>query len=92
MRTLDDMPFNHYAKIKRILDVEPPGWTIKRIDEPTKAKNFKGETVHFSHYYRIYSSKGASIKYCKFQQIERLASILEVPVEALPVIDEGSEF
>lgn len=81
------MPFNHYAKIKRILDQHPNGWVIKRINEPTSAKNFKGETRSFTHYYRIYSSSGEPIKYCKFQQIERLATILELPVEALPIVE-----
>ena len=81
------MPFNHYAKIKRILDDQPDGWIIRRIDEPTTAKNFKGETVHFSHYYRIYDAQDRPIKYCKFQQIERLARVLELPVEALPVTE-----
>lgn len=81
------MSFNHYAKIKRILDVQPAGWIIRRIDEPTIAKNFKGETIHFDHYYRIYDINDQLIKYCKFQQIERLARILELPVDALPVID-----
>lgn len=80
------MSFNHYAKIKRILQTQPDDWVIQRIDQPTSAKNFKGETVYFDHYYRIYDASGAPIKYCKFQQIERLAAILEVPVEALPVI------
>ena len=81
------MPFNHYAKIKRIINQQPDGWVIRRIDEPTSAKNFKGEVVNFSHYYRIYSSIGEPIKYCKFQQIELLARALNVPVEALPLID-----
>lgn len=45
------MAFNHYAKIKRILENEPGGWYIRRIDEPTEAKNFKGETVAYDHYY-----------------------------------------
>lgn len=80
------MAFNHYAKIKRILDEQPSGWTIKRIDEPTSAKNFKGETVEFPHYYRIYDANGAPIKYCKFQQIERLAQALKLPVEVLPIV------
>ena len=80
------MPFNHYAKMKRILDEQPKGWVIKRIDEPTSAKSFKGETIEFDHYYRIYDAAGDPIKYCKFQQIERLAKILELPVEALPII------
>jgi hypothetical protein len=82
------MAFNHYAKIKRILSDQPPGWFIKHIDEPTKAQNFKGEVVEFHHYYRIYSRSGSEIKYCKFQQIERLARALEMPVEALPLINQ----
>jgi len=81
------MPFNHYAKIKRILDERPDGWIIKRINEPTRAKNFKGETVTYPCYYRIYSASGEPVKYCKFQQIDRLARILEIPAEALPIID-----
>lgn len=80
------MPFNHYAKIKRILDQQPDGWFIRRIDKPTSAKNFKNERVDFTHYYRIYSRDNKSIKYCKFQQIELLARILKVPVESLPVV------
>ena len=81
------MSFNHYAKIKRILDQQPDDWIIKRIHQPTTAKNFKGETIAFPHYYRIYTNTGEPIKYCKFQQIERLAAILNMPVEALPVVD-----
>ena len=80
------MAFNHYAKIKRILDEEPQGWFIKRIDEPTSSLNFKGEVRKFDHYYRIYSADDQPIKYCKFQQIERLASVLKIPVEALPIL------
>lgn len=82
------MPFNHYAKIKRILDQQSDDWIIKRINQPTAAKNFKGEVVTFSHYYRICTIDGEPIKYCKFQQIERLAAILQLPVEALPVVDQ----
>lgn len=81
------MAFNHYAKIKRILDKQPEGWVIRRINEQTSAKNFQGETVHFTHYYRIYDHADQPIKYCKFQQIERLASVLQVPVEDLPVAE-----
>ena len=80
------MPFNHSAKIKRILDQEPPGWYIKRIDLPTKAKNFKGEIVYFDHYYRIYGYDDLPIKYAKFQQLDLLARTLKLPIEALPVI------
>lgn len=81
------MAFNHYAKIKRILSEQPPGWYIMRINEPTSAKNFKGETRHFNHYYRIYDASKQPIKYCKFQQIELLASALNQPVESLPVVE-----
>lgn len=81
------MPFNHYAKIKRLLADQPEGWYVKRINQPTSAKNFKGEVVHFSHFYRIYDASGQAIKYCKFQQLERLAKALNQPVESLPVID-----
>lgn len=81
------MPFNHYAKIKRILTQHPDDWVIKRINQPTRAKNFKGETIEYDHYYRIYTGAGEPIKYCKFQQIERLAKALETPVENLPIID-----
>lgn len=82
------MAFNHYAKIKRILDNESEGWVIKRIDEPTTAMNFNGEKINFPHYYRIYNVAGEPIKYCKFQQVERLAKVLEVTVEDLPIITD----
>ncbi|MEP7204713.1 MAG: hypothetical protein ABI716_00790 [Candidatus Saccharibacteria bacterium] len=81
------MAFNHYAKIKQILDQRSDRWVIRRIDQPTSAKNFKRETVRFTHYYRIYGDDGEQIKYCKFQQIERLANILDIPVEYLPIIE-----
>lgn len=80
------MAFNHYAKIKRILAEESPDWYIRRIDQPTTALNFKGETVSYDHYYRIYRSDGTVIKFCKFQKIDKLAQILNIPVEALPVV------
>lgn len=79
------MVFNHYAKIKRILDEQQPGWYILRINEQTKAQSFKGEIRTFDHYYRIYDHNDRAIKYCKFQQIERLAAIVNLPVEALPI-------
>lgn len=81
------MAFNHYAKIKRILQSEAPGWYIKRINEVTSAKNFKGETRHFDHYYRVYREDGVAIKYCKFQQVDLLAQILSIPIEALPIVE-----
>lgn len=80
------MSFNHYAKIKRILQ-SYDGWYIVRIDQPTSAKKFNGETAYFDHYYRVYSADDHPIKYCKFQQLERLAAALQLPVEALPVVD-----
>ncbi len=75
------MAFNHYAKIKRIL-ADYEGWYIVRIDEPTSAKNFKGETKKFDHYYRVYSKGGEPIKFCKFQQLdlfEKTMQAIEVP-------------
>ena len=81
------MAFNHYAKIKRILETQPAGWYIKRIDRPTAAKNFSGEIISYDHYYRIYSHAGQQIKYCKFQKIDKLASILNRSVEDLPIIN-----
>lgn len=81
------MPFNHYAKLKRILEQQTDGWIIRRIDEPTQSKNFKGETVEFDHYYRLYTASGEPIKYGKFQQIDRLAQVLKVPAESLPIVD-----
>jgi len=80
--------FNHYAKLKRILAAEPDGWYIRRIDEPTTASNFKGETVHFDHYYRLYAANDVQIKYGKFQQLDRLAQALGIDATDLPVINE----
>jgi len=79
-----EVSFNHYAKIKRILEDQKPGWYIKKINSPTKAQNFKGETVSYPHYYRIFSKDGEQIKFCKFQQPIRLADMLSVPVDELP--------
>ena len=81
------MAFNHYAKLRRILDEQPAGWFIKRIDEPTRASNFKGEIVTFPYYYRLYDHSGLPIKYGKFQQIDRLAKALDISVEELPVVN-----
>lgn len=71
------MAFNHYAKIKKILENEPKGWKVVRINEPTLAKTFKGETRHFDYYYRIYGFDGQPIKYCKFQQLEKFEHIMK---------------
>jgi len=80
------MAFNHYAKIKRILDAQADGWYVRRIDEPTTAKNFRGETVQFDHYYRLYDREGAQIPYGKFQKIDKLASVMDMTVEELPIV------
>lgn len=82
------MAFNHYAKIMRILVEHPDGWYIKQINQPTKAKNFKGETIEYEHYYRIYDTNDMPIKYCKFQQIELLAKTLNIPVESLEIVND----
>lgn len=81
------MAFNHYAKMKRILSAEPEGWYIVRINEPTSAKNFKGEVVRYDHYYRIYRQDGTQIPYCKFQKLDKLAHILGSDAAHLPVVE-----
>jgi hypothetical protein len=83
------MAFNHYAKIKRILESEPDGWYVRRINEPTEALNFKGETVRYDHYYRLYRADGSQIKYGKFQKLDKFATTLRIPVEALPVVEQA---
>jgi hypothetical protein len=80
------MPFNHYAKIKRILETADRGWFIRRIDQPTTAKNFKGESRKFDHYYRIYDANNLPIPYCKFQQIDLFAKIMNLKVEDIEVV------
>ncbi len=82
------MAFNHYAKLKRIIDHEPSGWYIRRINEPTSAQNFRGEIRHFDHYYRLYHADGTPIRYGKFQQLERLAVVLKIPQDALPLLTD----
>ena len=82
------MAFNHYSKLKRIIANEPAGWYIRRIDEPTRAKNFRGEVVEYGHYYRLYTAANQSIAYGKFQKIDKLAQVLGVSAEDLPIIDE----
>jgi hypothetical protein len=80
------MSFNHYAKIKRILDGQD-GWYVVRVEKPTSAKKFNGETAYYDHYYRVYSSDGQPIKYCKFQQLERFAAAMGLSAEDIPVIE-----
>ncbi len=81
------MAFNHYAKIKRIVADQPPGWYIRRIDEPTSAKMFSGEIKYYDHYYRIYDHKNQPIPYCKFQQLERLSLALHIDTADLPIVE-----
>lgn len=80
------MAFNHYAKIKAILnDYEIDEWYIVKINEPTQTKKFNGELNYYSHYYRIYETKtNQPIPYCKFQQLDRLASVLKID---LPILE-----
>lgn len=82
------MAFNHYAKIKQILATQPSGWYIRRIDQPTSARNFRGETIDYPHYYRIYSADNQPIKYCKFQKLDKLASVLGKTAEEMIVITD----
>ncbi len=81
------MAFNHYAKMKRILD-QHTDWYIKRIDQPTRATNFKGEVRSFDHYYRVYSYDNQPIPYCKFQQLDRFAQTMNLPEDELPMMSD----
>lgn len=80
------MAFNHYAKIKKILESRDDDWIIKIINQSTSAKKFNGEIVKYDHYYQIYDKHDQPIKFCKFQQIKLLAKILNKSVEELPII------
>lgn len=80
------MAFNHYARMKRILDTSEPGWYIRRIDEPTIAKNFKGETKHFDHYYRVYDANNKPIPYCKFQQLDLFVKTMKLDITNLELL------
>lgn len=79
--------FNHYARLRDILSSEPPGWFIRCIDQPTRAQNFRGEVCEFDHYYRLYHADGTPIRYGKFQQLDRLAAILQCDSSDLPCVD-----
>jgi len=81
------MVFNHYAKIKYILQQQPSGWYIKVINMPTTAKKFNGEVRKYDYYYRIYDHNNEPIKYCKFQQLDSLSKILQIPVPDLPIVE-----
>lgn len=82
------MTFNHYAKIKRILS-DYDNWYIVQINKPTTAKKFNGEKVRYDHYYRVYDSDGQPIRFCKFQQLQRFAHTMNIPIEALPIISRN---
>lgn len=81
------MAFNHYAKMKRILDAYP-GWHVIRVNEPTSSLSFKGERRDFDHYYRVCTSDGEYIKYCKFQQLDRFAQAMNLDVDSIPLIEQ----
>lgn len=81
------MAFNHYAKLKRIIASHPDGWHIRRINQPTATKNFRGETVEYDYYYRLYDLNDIQIPYGKFQKLDKLARALGCDIEALPLID-----
>ncbi len=82
------MAFNHYAKIKRILDTIDSDWYVRRINSATKAKNFKGEVREFDHYYRVYDDKDKPIAYCKFQQLDLFAKTMKLTVDDIPLLDK----
>lgn len=85
------MAFNHYAKMKKILNAHGDNWAVVRINKPTSATNFKGEKRHFDHYYRVIdTASGQPIKYCKFQQLDRFARVIGTPLDVLPVLDDES--
>lgn len=81
------MAFSHYHYLKKLISRQPDGWYIMYIDEPTETKNFKGETLKYDHYYRLYSPDGQQIKYGKFQSLDKLAKSLGVDVLELPVVN-----
>lgn len=74
--------FNHYAKLKRILLEYQDDWYIVKVNQPTTTKRFNGEVNHYEYYYRLYS-QGEMIKYGKFQQLDTLASVLNMPIDVL---------
>lgn len=81
------MVFNHYAKLARIVRTLDDGWYIRRIDKPTTTLRFNGATNHYDHYYRIVDVSGIDVPYGKFQQLDKLAGVLNVDINELPLID-----
>lgn len=82
------MAFNHYAKIKRILAEQPEGWYIVRINEPTSAKNFKGETIEYPYFYRVLDVFDRPIPFCKFQKLDLFAKTMDMPLEAIIIVEQ----
>ncbi len=82
------MAFNHYAKMKQIVSRLPQGWYVKRINKPTTAQNFKGETIHYTHYYRIYTADHQQVKFCKFQQLDRFLNTMNFSVKDIKIKTE----
>lgn len=74
--------YNHYAKLKTLIETYPD-YRIIKIDQPTTTKRFNGEYNFYDHYYRLVDSHGQHIKYGKFQQLDKLASVLKVDVKYL---------
>lgn len=85
------MAFNHYARLKQLIDARGDDWIVVRINQPTTATRFDGTTRTFDHYYRLCDTQRRPIKYGKFQQLDRLAHILQRDIIDLPVIDVASE-
>ena len=81
------MAFNHYAKLARIIATLPAGWYIRRIDEPTTTTRFDGGHNHYDHYYRLFHANGSRVPYGKFQQLDKLASVLDIDVSELPLVN-----
>lgn len=79
------MTFNHYAKIRRILETAETGWYVRRINEPTTAKSFKGEVREFDYYYRVYDKHDQPIPYCKFQQLDLFARTMHLETEMIKI-------
>lgn len=74
--------YNHYVKIKRLTETYPD-YQILLINKPTTTKRFNGELNYYNHYYRLVDSKWNHIKYGKFQQLDKLAKLLDIPIEQL---------
>ncbi len=74
--------FNHYARIKQLTN-EYPDYQILLINKPTTTKRFNGDFNYYDHYYRLITKDGEIIKYGKFQQLDKLANILQVDIKVL---------